>query len=203
MLAWIGLNRFGINYWVVLVLAPLVVGAFGVLIERTLLRAPVQARSDLRPAADLRPDADRSKACSATTSASRASPIRCRSCCRRHQPRLHGPAQLPRLGRGGVAGRLPRHLVPDRAHAARRLPARRHREPAAGAGLRHQRAADGHADLRLRRGAGRACRRAGGAGDPGHAADGLQPDHRGVRGGRDRRHGLDPRLDPDRPRRSA
>ena len=46
---------------------------------------------------------------------------------------------------------LPGHLVPDRAHAARRLPARRHREPGAGAGLRHQRAADGDADLRRRR----------------------------------------------------
>ena len=32
---------------------------------------------------------------------------------------------------------------------------------------------------------------------------GSQPDHRRVRGGRDRRHGLDPRLDPHRPRRSA
>ena len=47
-----------------------------------------------------------------------------------------------------LADGLPRHLVPDRAHAAGRLPARRHREPGAGAGLRHQRAADGDADLR-------------------------------------------------------
>jgi branched-chain amino acid transport system permease protein len=36
--AWIGLTRFGINYWLSLVLAPLVVGALGVVIERTLLR---------------------------------------------------------------------------------------------------------------------------------------------------------------------
>src|SRR5919107_330068 len=36
--AWIGLNRFGINYWVSLVLAPVVVGALGVVIERTLLK---------------------------------------------------------------------------------------------------------------------------------------------------------------------
>jgi branched-chain amino acid transport system permease protein len=36
--AWIGLNTFGINYWVSLVLAPVVVGALGVLIERTLLK---------------------------------------------------------------------------------------------------------------------------------------------------------------------
>ena len=36
--AWIGLEYFGINYWVALLLAPLVVGAFGIVIERTLLR---------------------------------------------------------------------------------------------------------------------------------------------------------------------
>jgi branched-chain amino acid transport system permease protein len=33
--AWIALNKLGINYWVALVLAPLVVGALGVVIERT------------------------------------------------------------------------------------------------------------------------------------------------------------------------
>src|SRR6187431_1678387 len=36
--AWIGLNKFGINYWVSLVLAPVVVGALGVVIERALLK---------------------------------------------------------------------------------------------------------------------------------------------------------------------
>jgi branched-chain amino acid transport system permease protein len=36
--AWIGLDRFGMNYWVALIVAPLVVGALGVVIERTLLR---------------------------------------------------------------------------------------------------------------------------------------------------------------------
>ena len=36
--AWIGLEKFGINYWASLVLAPLVVGAMGVVIERTLLK---------------------------------------------------------------------------------------------------------------------------------------------------------------------
>jgi branched-chain amino acid transport system permease protein len=37
-LAWIGLNYFGINYWVMLLLAPLLVGVFGVIIEKTMLR---------------------------------------------------------------------------------------------------------------------------------------------------------------------
>jgi branched-chain amino acid transport system permease protein len=36
--AWIGLDRFGMNYWVALIVAPIVVGALGVVIERSLLR---------------------------------------------------------------------------------------------------------------------------------------------------------------------
>jgi len=36
--AWIGMEKFGINYWFSLILAPLVVGALGVVIERTLLK---------------------------------------------------------------------------------------------------------------------------------------------------------------------
>ena len=36
--AWMGLTYFGLNYWVMLVVAPLLVGLFGVIIERLLLR---------------------------------------------------------------------------------------------------------------------------------------------------------------------
>src|SRR5712664_3117001 len=36
--AWIMLTYFGVNYWLALVLAPLVVGAIGIVIERTMLR---------------------------------------------------------------------------------------------------------------------------------------------------------------------
>ncbi|MDB5844399.1 MAG: amino acid/amide transporter rane protein 1, family [Polaromonas sp.] len=36
--AWIMLDKFGINYWFALVLAPLLVGAFGVVIERLFLK---------------------------------------------------------------------------------------------------------------------------------------------------------------------
>lgn len=36
--AWIGLEVFGLNYWVSLIVSPLLVGALGVLIERTLLK---------------------------------------------------------------------------------------------------------------------------------------------------------------------
>lgn len=36
--AWMGLTYLGINYWAMLILAPLAVGAFGIVIERTMLR---------------------------------------------------------------------------------------------------------------------------------------------------------------------
>ena len=38
LLTWMGMSYFGINYWVMLIAAPLVVGALGVVIERFLLR---------------------------------------------------------------------------------------------------------------------------------------------------------------------
>ncbi len=36
--AWFSLEKFGLNYWFALILAPLVVGALGLVIERTLLK---------------------------------------------------------------------------------------------------------------------------------------------------------------------
>ena len=36
--AFVALDKFGINYWLVLLIAPLVVGALGVVVERTLLK---------------------------------------------------------------------------------------------------------------------------------------------------------------------
>ena len=38
VVTWMAMNYLGLNYWLMLVLAPLVVGVFGVLIERLLLR---------------------------------------------------------------------------------------------------------------------------------------------------------------------
>lgn len=37
-LAWMGLTYFEINYWVMLIAAPLIVGVFGIIIEKTMLR---------------------------------------------------------------------------------------------------------------------------------------------------------------------
>ncbi len=36
--AWMGLTYFGINYWVMLIVAPLLVGLIGIVIEKTMLR---------------------------------------------------------------------------------------------------------------------------------------------------------------------
>ncbi|GAB3443054.1 branched-chain amino acid ABC transporter permease [Insolitispirillum peregrinum] len=38
VLAWAGLNYLGMNYWLALIFAPLMVGAIGIIIERTMLR---------------------------------------------------------------------------------------------------------------------------------------------------------------------
>ncbi|HTI17789.1 MAG TPA: branched-chain amino acid ABC transporter permease [Trinickia sp.] len=38
MITWLGLTYLGLPYWAMLVLAPLVVGAFGIVIERSMLR---------------------------------------------------------------------------------------------------------------------------------------------------------------------
>jgi branched-chain amino acid transport system permease protein len=37
-LAWMGLNYFGINYWVMLIVSPILVGLFGIIIEKTMLQ---------------------------------------------------------------------------------------------------------------------------------------------------------------------
>src|SRR5690554_6128141 len=37
-LAWMGLQYLGLNYWVMLIVAPILVGIFGMIIERLLLR---------------------------------------------------------------------------------------------------------------------------------------------------------------------
>ncbi|HCE28979.1 MAG TPA: branched-chain amino acid ABC transporter permease [Comamonadaceae bacterium] len=38
LMTWMAMNYLGINYWLMLILAPLVVGIFGVMVERLLLR---------------------------------------------------------------------------------------------------------------------------------------------------------------------
>ena len=53
------LNLGGINYWWALLIAPIIVGIFGMILERTMLQWLDRARPSLRSAADLRHRADR------------------------------------------------------------------------------------------------------------------------------------------------
>ena len=149
--AYLLLQYTGLGYWSALIIAPILVGIFGMIIERSFLQwlykldhlygllltfglALIIEGLFAQPVR-LGGPALRDAGCAA----------------RRPEPRLHVPAELPRLGDRRLARGLPRHLVRDRAHAARRLSARRDRKPDAGARLRHQRAAHDHAHLRLRR----------------------------------------------------
>ncbi len=151
----------------------------------------IQARPPLRAVADVRPCPDHPGAIQAPVRLVGPALPNSGSSPGRAAAALHVPAELPCLGDRFLVRRLPRNLVPDRAHQARLLPARRDREPDDGARVRHQCAANDHADLwRGRRPRG-ARRCVGGADLPGQPADGRRS-HRGrVRRGGDRRHGLD------------
>ena len=148
-IAWLALTKFGINYWVALIATPIIVGAFGVLLERTMLRKLYKLdhlygllltfgialiiEGIFRDQFGISGQSyDVPELLSGGV-----------------KPRLHVPADLPRLDhRRGAHGVL-RHLVHDRKNQARRLSAGRHRELADGAGAGHQRAAADHLHLRL------------------------------------------------------
>ena len=161
--AWMLGNYLGLGYWWALLLAPIIVGGIGIVIERTMLARLYHLDHLYGLLADLRARADHPGPVPQRLRRLRPALHGARAAGGRAEPRLHVPAQLPRLGGGGLAHRLLRHLVPDREDPARLLPARRDREPDAGRRLRHQRAAADHADLRLRRRPRGLRRRAGGA----------------------------------------
>ncbi|CAA9293138.1 MAG: High-affinity branched-chain amino acid transport system permease protein LivH, partial [uncultured Corynebacteriales bacterium] len=112
---------------------------------------------------------------------------------------LGGPGAVRLPGVPGLrAGVLGGHLR-GRVAAVHPDPGRggrpgRHRAGRADPGAGHRRRPVGHPGVRVRGGAGRAGRGAGRADAGDHPADGGRPDHRGVRGGGDRRAGLDLRL---------
>ena len=122
MFAWMGLTYFGLNYWVMLVVAPLLVGIFGVIIERLLLRH-LQARSFVRPAAYVWLDPADRRIFPFVLRRVGAAVQRSGAADRRAQSGLHDLAQLSSVGRARFTDRLLRHVVCDRAHQARRVTA--------------------------------------------------------------------------------
>ena len=117
--AYLLLKYTGLGYWPALILAPLIVGITGVIDRAAVPAMAVQARPSLRPAADLRPGADHRGRCAQPVRLRR--PALCRAGCaaRRAEPRLHVPAELPRLGDRRLARRL--HRAPGSSSSARGL----------------------------------------------------------------------------------
>ena len=143
---------FGIGYWGALMLAPIIVGVFGVLIERLFICAAVPPRSSLRPAADVRAGADHRGRCSASVTARpglpythpdglRGAPISASCSCRDYRAWVVVASLVVCLATWFMIEKtqLGAYLRAATENAD------------AGAGLRHQCAADGHADLWLRR----------------------------------------------------
>ena len=203
MFAWMGLTYFGLNYWVMLIVAPLLVGVFGVIIERLLLRHLYKL--------------DHLYGLLLTFGLTLLIEGFFRSFYGVSGLQYQVPEQLAGARNLGFMI-LPNYrawvvlaslivcfgtwYVIERTKLGRAA-ARRHRKCEADRSVRRQRAVNGDFDLRLRRCAGGLCRRAGGADPAGAAADGQQPDHRRICGGGHRRHGIDHGLDPDRTWASA
>ena len=101
--AWMLLDYLGIPYWGALVLAPIIVGITGVLIERAVHLAPLPSRPSLRPAADLRPRPDHRGA--VPPGVRHLGPALCQPAAGRHQSRLHVPALVSGLGGGSLRSR--------------------------------------------------------------------------------------------------
>ncbi len=143
--AWLLLGYLDVPFWASLVLAPVIVGLIGIVLEKLLLKRiyhldhlygflltfgmalVIEGLFQLQWGSSGAPYPNPDPG--------------------RLQSRLHVPADLSRLCRPGGARDLPRHLVRHRTHQARRLPAGGHRESDPGARLRHQRAAPDHSDL--------------------------------------------------------
>ena len=189
--AYLLLQYLGINYWVALLIVPLALGVFGILIERLFLQHVRKL--------------DHLYGLILTFGLA----LIIEGLFRNYYGSSGQPYEVPEALRGGhnlgfmflpnyrawvIAFSLTICFLTwfaiERTRLGSYLRAATE-NPALGPRLRHQRAAHGDADLRFWRRAGRVGGRDGGADLQRLAADGLRPDHRRVRGGGDRRHGLD------------
>jgi hypothetical protein len=158
--AFIGLNYLGINYWMALLLSPLLIGLLGMGIERGLLRriAGEDHLYGLLLTFGLALIVEGSFVKLFGVS---GSPYPMPDLLKGgHNLGLHVPANLSCLGHRRCADGVLCDLVHDRADPAWLLSARRDGESQVDAGIRHQRPAAGHPDVWLWRCAGRIRRRA-------------------------------------------
>ena len=198
LVAWYLLEHLGLGYWYALFISPLVVGLFGVLIERTMLRRLY----GLDPLYGLL--------------LTFGLALIIQGVARNYFGVSGEPYDIPSQLTGGQNLGfmfLPNYrawvvavsvvicfltwFVVERTRVGAYLRAA-HRESGLGAGLRDQRAPAAHRHLRSGRRTGGAGRSDGRADHPGQPADGGRPDHRGLRGGGHRRDGIDLRVHPHR-----
>src|ERR1700731_3787257 len=148
--AYLLLQYLGINYWAALVIVPIVIGLLGILIERLFLQH-VRKLDHLYGLILTFGLALIIEGLFRNYYGSSGPPHQGPEALRGGRKlRLHVFAELSRLGDRFLAGDLSGDVVRHRAHAARLISAGGDGKPDAGARLRHQRAAHGDADLRLR-----------------------------------------------------
>ena len=158
--AWMLLNYLGIGYYPALVLAPLIVGCFGVVMERTII-APLYRLDHIYGLLLTFGVALVIEGLFRNVNGSAGPALSDSALARRRNPaRVHVPAELSRLRPADRRRDLFRDVDRDREDEPRRDASRGDGERAPGARLRDRRAADGHAHLRRRRGARRLRRRA-------------------------------------------
>ena len=149
--AWMLLEYLGIGYFPALILAPLIIGVFGIVLEKTIISRLYKL--------------DHLYGLLLTFGLA----LVIQGLFRNYYGSSGLPYRIPDMLQGatdlgfmflpnyrgwvvaGGAGGVPGHLGADREDPARRQAARGDRERAAGAGVRRRRAAAGHADLRWRR----------------------------------------------------
>ncbi len=101
--AWMLGNYLGLGYWWALLLAPIIVGGIGIVIERLMLSRLYHLDHLYGLLADLRARADHPGPVPQRLRRLRPALHHARAAGGRAEPRLHVPAQLPRLGGGGLA----------------------------------------------------------------------------------------------------
>ena len=124
--AYLILQYSGLGYWPALIIAPILVGITGIIVERLFLQwlYKLDHLYGLLLTFGL---ALIFEGVARNYFGSAGLPYTVpESLAGRPQSRLHVPAQLPRLGDRRLTHGLHRHLVRHRAHAARRISARRH-----------------------------------------------------------------------------
>ncbi len=135
--AWLSMSYAGVNYWWSLLIAPMVVGGFGILMERLFLRWLYKLDHLygllLTFGLALIIEGVFRQFFGISGQPYPIPPPTHRDA----EPGLHVSSELPRMGGDGLPDHLPLHQAGDREDPSGRIPQGRHGEPDARAGFRH------------------------------------------------------------------